>query len=64
MPGNYERGVAELIAGGWLSFPRGTLAQLVVSHDDDCTAMSGGSTCDCDPEFAVEVLDLTTRGQA
>ena len=64
MPGNYERAVGELIRGGWLDFPRGSLARLTVSHDDECGVMRGLTTCDCSPEFSVELLDFNAHGTA
>ena len=51
--GNYQQGVAELMAAGVLADLGPGLFRLQVTHDEDCGIFHGGA-CDCSPEFELK----------
>jgi len=51
--GNYQQGVAELMAAGVLANLGPGLFRLTVVHADQCTLWRGGP-CDCAPEFELK----------
>lgn len=55
---NYQRKLEALIAQGRLSPRPGTINELIVRHDGDCSLLSGGVCC-CEPSF--ELAEIGER---
>ena len=51
--GNYQQGVADLVAAGALADLGPGVFHLTVTHDSDCGIFHGGA-CDCSPDFELK----------